>query len=49
MFCLSFLRNLFADMGIGMSYKFEDILFAIDTYTYGPGGFVIAVGITVLY
>ena len=46
---VSFLRNLFADMGIGISYEFEDILFAIDTYTYGPGGFVIAVGITVLY
>jgi len=46
---VSFIKNLFADMGIGISYEFEDILFAIDTYTYGPGGFVIAVGITVLY
>ena len=43
------LYQSFADMGIGMSYKFEDILFDINTYTYGPGGFVFAVGITVLF
>ncbi len=46
---VSFLRNLFADMGIGVSYEFEGILFDINSYTYGPGGFVFAVGISVRY
>ena len=45
----SFVNNLFADMGIGLSYEIEDILIDINSYTYGPGGLVFAFGISVRY
>jgi hypothetical protein len=46
---VSFVNNLFADMGIGLSYEIEDILIDINSYTYGPGGLVFAFGISVRY
>lgn len=46
---VSFLNNIFADMGMGISYEYEDILFDLNTYTYGPGGFVFAMGLSVRY
>jgi len=46
---VSFVKNLFADVGLGLSYEFEDILFDLNTYTYGPGGFVFAIGLSIRY
>ena len=46
---VSFVNNLFADMGIGLSYEIDDILIDINSYTYGPGGLVFAFGISVRY
>ncbi|MBC8346787.1 MAG: hypothetical protein ISR82_04945 [Candidatus Marinimicrobia bacterium] len=44
-----FIKDLFADMGVGVSYKIEDILIDINSYSYGPGGIVFAFGISVRY
>ncbi|MBT7495333.1 MAG: hypothetical protein HN665_02720 [Candidatus Marinimicrobia bacterium] len=46
---VSFVKNLFSDVGLGVSYEFEDILFDLNTHAYGPGGFVFAFGLSVRY
>ncbi|MEA1881123.1 MAG: hypothetical protein U9N31_01795 [Candidatus Marinimicrobia bacterium] len=46
---VSFIRNVFSDLGIGIAYEVEDIMFDMNTYTYGPGGFIFAMGISVRY
>ncbi|MDP6201452.1 MAG: hypothetical protein QF616_04375 [Candidatus Marinimicrobia bacterium] len=46
---ISFINDLFTDMGVGVSYEIEDIFIDINSYTYGPGGLVFAFGISVRY
>ena len=45
----SFIRNIFTDFGIGLVYKIEDILVDVNSYSYGTGGLVFGVGISVYY
>jgi len=45
----SFGQNIFSDLGIGLVYKIEDIIVDINSYSYGTGGLVFAIGISVYY
>ena len=45
----SFVRSIFTDFGIGLVYKIEDIVVDINSYSYGTGGIVFGVGISVHY
>ena len=46
---ISFMRSIFSDFGIGLAYKIDDIVIDINSYSYGTGGFVFAIGLSVLY
>ena len=45
----SFFRNIFSDFGIGLIYKIEDIVVDVNSYSYGTGGLVFAIGLSVYY
>ena len=45
----SFFRNIFTDFGIGLVYKIEDIVVDINSYSYGTGGILFGVGISIYY
>ena len=45
----SFFRNIFSDFGIGLVYKIEDIVVDLNSYSYGTGGFIFAIGMSVYY
>jgi hypothetical protein len=45
----SFFRNIFSDFGIGLIYKIEDIVIDLNSYSYGTGGLVFAIGMSVYY
>ena len=46
---ISFIRNFISDFGIGLEFDIDDIIIDINTYNYSAGGFIIAMGISVLY
>jgi hypothetical protein len=46
---VSFITNFFSDVGFGVSYEFEDVLFDLNAHSYGPGGFTFAFGLSVRY
>ena len=45
----SFVRNIFSDLGIGIVYKIDDIIVDVNSYSYGTGGLVFGIGISVYY
>ena len=45
----SIVRNIFTDFGVGLIYKIEDIVVDVNSYSYGTGGLVFGIGISVYY
>ncbi len=45
----SFVRTIFTDFGIGLVYKIEDITVDVNSYSYGTGGIIFGIGISVYY
>ena len=42
----SILKNIFSDLGLGIAYGTDDLIIDLGTYSYGPGGHIIGVGIS---
>ena len=45
----SFLRSIFTDLGIGLAYQIDDIMVDVNSYSYGTGGLILGLGISVYY
>ena len=45
----SFLRSIFTDLGIGLAYQIDDIMIDVNSYSYGTGGLILGLGISVYY
>ena len=42
----SIFKNIFSDLGFGIAYGTDDLIIDLGTYSYGPGGHLIGVGIS---
>ena len=40
----SIFNSIFSDFGIGLAYSLDDLIIDFGSYSYGPGGYIFAIG-----